>query len=102
MISRGVFFLIVLTGCVTAPLMQQGNFDQVAVGSPISNVEAVYGQPYDVRQLPNGFEEHVYIQRIALGRSAVEEMEFVFVVNQGVVVGKDCKQGGTSNFQFSQ
>lgn len=82
--------------------MQQGYFDQVAVGSSISAVETIYGEPYEVRGLPNGLQEYVYMQRIDLGKSAIEQLEFVFLVNQGIIIGKDRKQSGTSSFQFSQ
>jgi hypothetical protein len=100
---KKLFFLlaILLAGCTTVPLMQQSYFDQVSAGSSISGVEAIYGQPYEIRELPNDLQEYVYIQRIDLGRSATEQMEFVFLVNQGVVVSKECRRSGTSNFQFT-
>lgn len=94
------FFLV--TGCNTAPIMQESYYTQVVSGVEISSIEKVYGDPYEVRKLPNGLQEHSYMQRIALGNSGVEQTEFVFLVDQGRVVGKDCKRNGTSSFQFSQ
>lgn len=92
--------LIFVSGCMTAPLMQESYFNQVASGVNISDVECIYGEPYEVRILSNGRQEYVYIQRIDLGRSAVEQLEFVFVVDQGTVVGKDCRRHSTSSIQF--
>lgn len=102
MIGKGFFLLVFATGCVTAPLMQESYYNQVPAGSAISTIETVYGEPYEVRQQPNGLQEYSYMQRIELGRSAVEQMEFIFLVREGIIVGKECKRSGTSSFQFSQ
>ena len=101
MIARVLFLMAIVVGCATAPLMQVSHFNQIAVGSDIAGIEQVFGEPYEIRQLPNGFQEYCYMQRIATGKSGIEQQEFVFVVNQGRVVGKDCKVSGTSSFQFS-
>ena len=89
-----------MASCVVAPLMQEAYFNRVATGSNISEIEMQYGKPYEIRPLPDGTQEYLYIQRIELGSSAVEQLEFVFLVNQGRVVGKQCKRNGTSSFQF--
>lgn len=97
-----VSILVFMTSCMTAPLMQESYFNQVATGCQITQIEATYGEPYEIRQLPNGTQEYAYMQRIELGSSAVEQLEFVFLVDQGRVVGKQCKRNGTSSFQFVQ
>lgn len=94
--------MVIAVGCATAPLMQESHFNQIAVGSDIAGIEQVFGEPYEIRQLPNGFQEYCYMQRIATGRSGTEQQEFVFVVNQGRIVGKDSKTSGSPSFQFSQ
>lgn len=94
--------MLLATGCMTAPLMQESYFNQVPAGSSIADIELIYGEPYEVREMPNGLQEYSYIQRIGLGNSAVEQMEFIFLVKEGVVVSKDCKRSGTCSFQFTQ
>lgn len=90
-----------LTSCATAPLMQESYFDQVATGVRIADIEASYGEPYEIRNLHNGMQEYTYIQRIDLGSSAVEQLEFIFLVNsQGHIVSKQCQRKGTSSFCF--
>ncbi|HEV8052976.1 MAG TPA: hypothetical protein VGP47_10830 [Parachlamydiaceae bacterium] len=91
-----------VTGCNQAPLMQESYYTEVVSGVEISVIENAYGEPYEIRKLANGLQEHSYMQRIALGNSAVEQTEFVFLVDKGKVVGKECKRNGTSCFQFSQ
>lgn len=95
-----MILLFLLCGCTVAPLMQTPYFDQVAIGSSISEVEAIYGQPFEIRQLPNGLQAYVYLQRINLGKSGAEQIEFVFLVNQGVIASKECKSHGISSLQF--
>lgn len=97
--AAGLLFTI---GCTSAPLMQEPFFNSVSKGSNIADIESIYGMPYEVRALPNGTQEYCYIQRIELGRSSMELLEFVFEVNQGKVVNKQCRHNGTSNFQFGQ
>ena len=93
--------LSLVIGCTSAPLMKESYFNDVAVGTNISSIERTYGEPYEVHDLPNGRQEYCYIQRIELGRSAVEQIEFVFTIDQGQVIGKECRRSGTSCFQIS-
>lgn len=98
-----LFFLLTslsVMGCTQAPIMQDYYFEGVGKGAPIQTIENVYGSPYEIRQLDNGNQEYVYIQRINLGRSATDQSEYVFIVNQGHVVDKKCNRSSTSNFQF--
>ena len=93
--------LLLATSCNTAPIMEESYYTRVEKGVEISSIEKVYGYLYQVRncrRMAGAF----YMQRIALGNSAVEQTEFVFLVDKGKVVGKDCKRNGTSCFQFSQ
>jgi len=98
-----IFLLACLiSGCTTAPLMQESYFVEVTAGTEISAVKNIYGEPFSIRSLSNGQQEYSYIKRIDLGRSSVDQQEFIFRVNEGKIVGKECKQSGTSGFQFSQ
>lgn len=94
---------LLLTSCYSAPLMQDCTFQAVAVGARISEVEAVYGEPYSVRNLPNGNQEYLYIQRIDCGSSSVEVTEYAFTVCQGKIVGKNRReQSSGSGIGFCQ
>ena len=90
------------SGCTTAPLMEEKYFVEVTAGTEISSVENIYGEPFEIRSLSNGQKEYSYVKRIDLGRSAVDQQEFIFRVDQGKIIGKECKNSGTSGFQFSQ
>jgi hypothetical protein len=98
--KQWIALLFVMTGCAAAPLMQESYYNHVSPGANVADIEAIYGAPYEVRELPNGMQEYCYVQRVELGKSAVDQLEFVFTVSQGRVVGKHCKRNSTSNFQF--
>lgn len=68
----------------------------------MADVEMIYGEPYEVRELPGGAQEYIYIQRIDCGRSASEITEYVFMVQQGKIVGKNCRQQATSTLGIFQ
>lgn len=92
---------LITTCCTPAPLMEEKYFVEVTAGTEITSVEKLYGEPYEIRALSNGQQEYSYVKRIDLGRSAVDQQEFVFRVDQGKIVGKECKNSGTTGFQFS-
>lgn len=94
--------IVLLCGCVAAPLMRDSGFDAVGVGSNISDIEAVYGEPFEVRSQSNGTQEYVYIQRINCGSSSVEMTEYVFTVRQGTIVGKCRREHSTPSVGICQ
>ena len=99
-VSCSLAFLL-LYGCSTAPLMQESGYHAIAIGSEIQGVEAMYGEAYDVRELPNGVQEYRYLTRIPCGMKDVDQVEYVFQVHQGKIVGKNSKNISTCDFQFS-
>lgn len=92
--------ILLLSACSMAPLMQDSGFQGIAVGANISEVECVYGEPYEMRTLPNGMSEYRYVQRIDCGSTAVEIIEYTFTVCQGKIVGKNRRQLGASTFGY--
>lgn len=97
-----ILFFLSLTSCVTAPLMRENYFNQLPPGCAIEEIRSRYGEPYEVVELENGIQRYTYIQRIQLGNAAVEQLDFIFLVKNGKVIDKMCKQNGTSHFQFVQ
>jgi len=100
--KKYLLIFLVATSCTTAPLMEEKYFVEVTAGTEITSVEKIYGEPFEIRPLANGQQEYSYVKRIDLGRSAVDQQEFVFRVDQGKIISKECKNSGTSGFQFSQ
>ena len=95
------FLLLILCGCSVAPLIRESDFNGIALGGEIQRVEAIYGEPYEIRELPNGVEEYSYIQRIPCGARGIEQIEYIFHVRKGNIVGKCRREASTSSFQIS-
>jgi hypothetical protein len=101
---QGLFIamaVVLLCSCSVAPLLTSENFNAIATGADIAQIEEMYGAPFDVTRLPNGLEEHRYIQRIYVNENATDQIEHVFIVKDGRVIGKQLRQtGGVASFQF--
>ncbi|WP_213151671.1 MULTISPECIES: hypothetical protein [unclassified Neochlamydia] len=89
--------LLFLTGCI-APIMTTAGFDEIAPGTSITAIEAHFGAPYAVNNLPNGLQEYIYIQRTSLSSSAVDQLSYVLYVSQGKVISKRLKSDSQALF----
>src|SRR5260221_8699178 len=81
------FLLILLASC-TAPIMTPQGFENIQLGIPIDIVEAEYGSPYEIENLPNGFQEYTYIQRIPISPGIEDQVTYTLYVCQGRVASK--------------
>lgn len=97
-----VSLLCAFSGCMTAPLFKESSYNAIAVGSDIEGVVAIYGEPYEIQELPNGVQEYHYLQRIPCGAKRVEQVDYVFLVRHGKIVSKKCMESNNvSGLQFS-
>jgi hypothetical protein len=92
--------LSLLTACAMTSMMGPADYNAVAVGGSIQNVESIYGCAFDVKVLPGGVEEHYYIQRIELPSGTVEQTTYVFTVCQGKIVGKEKRENRNSCHRY--
>lgn len=88
--------LLVLSGCTSYALMSPTNFNTIAVGIDVTQIEEIYGTPFDVIDLPNGNQEYRYLQRFDLNPDNTEQIEFVFVVRNGRVIDKQYREKSSS------
>jgi hypothetical protein len=80
--------LMILAACYTRnSLMTMERFDDINIGTPISEVTAKVGEPYSIRSRGGGVEEYEYIERIEM-RDVVQENHYFIIVSNGQVVGK--------------
>ena len=94
---KWIAVLILLGSCTVAPMMTSSDFGMIAVGVEIQHVENIYGEPFDVNELPNRNQEYRYLQRFGVGSDRIEQVEYVFEVHNGNIVSKQCRQV-TSSF----
>lgn len=69
-------------------MMTRQNFQDISLGSSITDVESRVGSPYAVRKGADGTEEYEYIERYYLNDEVVEENHYILVVKNGQVVSK--------------
>ena len=91
---------LALTSCSMAAIMTQERYQSVQIGTPISQVEAQYGKPYDVTTLANGWQEYRYIERMEVGGGASEHIHYTLRVFEGRVMDKQMQRiGGSVDFR---
>jgi len=88
--------LMLIVGCSGA-ILTQNDFATISVGETIANVEAVYGQAYDVTPSGNGLTEYRYIERCPV-TSTVDEFKYLVfsVTENGRIVDKRMERIGTN------
>lgn len=78
---------MLLCAC-SSQMMTRKNFEDVQVGSSMTDVQKRVGSPYAVRKGANGTEEYEYIERFYLNDEVIEENHYILVVKNGQVVSK--------------
>lgn len=84
-----ICFLILLASCASrSTKMTQESFHSIDLGTPISQVIAKNGEPYEVHNLGGGVQEYEYVERMEFAQELVREYHYYFKVVQGQVVSK--------------
>jgi hypothetical protein len=90
LIIASVFLLF--CGCFARhSMMTRDSYDEVQVGTPISEVVKKSGEPYAVHH-KNGMDEYEYIERVTTGNQLIYENHYTLYVKDGSVVGKSVTQ----------
>ncbi len=76
--------------------MTSQGFENIQLGTPIEQVEAEYGVPYEIETLPNGFQEYTYIQRIPISPGIEDQITYILYVCKGRVTSKFIQQEPSS------
>lgn len=82
-----IFLCLWLAAC-TSPVMTPLGFENIQLGTPIDIIETEYGSPYEIENLPNGFQEYIYIQRIPISPGIEDQVTYTLYVCQGRVASK--------------
>lgn len=80
--------LICLTGCYSrGSMMTYNTYDQVQIGTSITDLKSDIGRPYAIHQ-KDGSEEYEYVERINAGNNLIAENHYFLIVQNGKVIGK--------------
>ncbi|MFT4553460.1 MAG: hypothetical protein ACI9S8_002100, partial [Chlamydiales bacterium] len=66
-------------------------FSEIPLGTNITEVEAKIGRAYKTRPVPTG-TEHLYIERISLGKDHNLQKHYTFTYSNGLVINKSAKE----------
>lgn len=78
-----------LSACLSHTAMMDGEkFETVAIGTPVSTLEAQIGKPYKIHNKGNGRQEYEYVERISIDQCLVSENHYFIVVENGQIVSK--------------
>lgn len=93
-ISSLLLSLMILTGCFVRPtMMNRESFESIHLGTPVNEVYAKAGTPYQVHCLGGGKEEFEYIEKIDVGNTVVMQNRYFLIIMEGQVVSKRfCKE----------
>ncbi len=80
--------LLLLAACATGAIMTRSDFDNIQMGTPVSEVVQKYGDPVKLKDNKNGTESYEYIERLPIGEQTVQENNYYLIVRDGKVVGK--------------
>ncbi len=89
--TRFLPLLLLLVSCSSRPFLSRDAFYDVPVGTSISSVMEDYGRPDELKASGDP-AEYIYTERRELAPELMEHIQYVFLVKNGYVVGKDVRR----------
>jgi len=83
-----ILSLLLFAACATGAIMTRSDFDNIQMGTPISDVVQHYGDPVKTKDNKDGTQSYEYIERLPIGEQTVQENNYTLIVRDGRVVGK--------------
>jgi hypothetical protein len=84
--------LILLAACASGAIMTRSDFDNIELGTPVSEIVQKYGDPVKVKDNKNGTMSYEYIERLPIGEQTVQENNYFIIIRDGRVVSKRYNQ----------
>jgi len=92
--------LFFLTACFSRQaVMTRNGYADVEIGMSSSDVQKLYGKPYNVYSKGDEKETYEYIEKIRMGDEVIEQRRYYIVVVDGKVIGKYMKLSNPPPFQ---
>jgi hypothetical protein len=80
--------LLLLAACAGGAIMTRSDFDNIEMGTPVTEVVQKYGSPVKIKDNKNGTMSYEYIERLPIGEQTVQENNYFLIIRDGKVVGK--------------
>ncbi len=87
------FFLSILFSCSSKPtLMTQRTFDSISIGMTTSDLIAISGKPYSIKNIGDRCQEYEYIERVMVGNKLAYENHYLLIVINDQIVEKKIRK----------
>jgi hypothetical protein len=80
--------LLIFTACASGAVMTRSDFDNIELGTPVSEVVKKYGDPVKIKNNKDGSQSYEYIERLPIGEQTVQENNYFIRIKNGKVVSK--------------
>ena len=84
--------LFMLAACASGAIMTRSDFDNIEMGTPVSEIVQKYGDPVKVKDNKDGSQSYEYIERLPIGEQTVQENNYFVIIKNGKVVSKRYKE----------
>jgi len=89
LLVSGFGCLFFTASCSSVPMMKGQTYEQVFLGEHIKQLTEEVGKPYEIRELPSGLKEYIYIERTKLtGKRELFREYHILIGNDGRVLKK--------------
>lgn len=100
MTSKLFLLLLVACSCSAGKFMNYEDYNRIAIGENISDVQVQQGRPYEVSEVGPHKQEYTYMERIPLGEGREVFRRYILIVENEKVIEKKVKEEVTSPIQF--
>jgi hypothetical protein len=84
--------LFLLAACASGSMMTRSDFDNIDLGTPVSEIVQRYGDPVTLTRCNDGSLSYEYNEKLHIGEEAVSENSYFFRIKNGTVVSKSYNQ----------
>lgn len=98
--NKIVCIMLLCVGCASSKYISYEDYQKIAIGENISEVQVQYGRPYEVKDLGAHAQEYIYMERIPLGDAREAFRRYILIVENEKIVDKKLKEEVTSPIQF--
>lgn len=96
-----ILALIFAAGCSSGGgAVTADSFYNVPLGATKPEMIATIGQPYSVKEQPDGTVEYEYIEKITEGARILQERHYIITMKDGKVVSKRMKPSAPAPYLF--
>ncbi len=80
--------------------MTYDDYNRVAIGEKISDVQVQLGRPYEVQEVSPHKQHYIYLERLQIGDKRELFRRYILTVENDKVIHKEIKEEVTSPIQF--